>query len=134
MSANNFTIALNANGCYRKITKLLFASDGSYMVMVPYHLANKGLLFKMPVNYSSTLDENFAVPFSDILDAGDVDEKRVKLSHHRSGLLQFSGRDVVSGFDQNGAPRGIGIQSWTLRSEERRVGKECRSRSGWRHV
>src|SRR5467141_3186372 len=31
-----------------------------------------------------------------------------------AGFFNFQERGVVSGFDQNGSPRGIGIQSWTL--------------------
>ena len=114
MPSNTYTIAILADGQLRKITKLLFGRDGSYMVMVPYHSADKGLLFKAPVTYSPVLGEASAIPYSAVIDAGDVDEKRVKLSHHRSGLLQFSGEGVVSGFDDQGNPRGIGVQSWTL--------------------
>src|ERR1044072_398436 len=114
MPTNNYTIAIRQNGQVHKITKILFGRDGSYMVMVPYHSANKGILFKLPVGFSTPLDEPSDVPYSEVLDAGDVDEKRVKLSHHRSGFLQFSGEGVLSGFDSSGNPRGIGIQSWPL--------------------
>lgn len=54
------------------------------------YAASLFFVFKAPVTYSSGLDESSLIPFSTVIDAGDVDEKRVKLSHHRSGLLQFS--------------------------------------------
>jgi hypothetical protein len=114
MATNYYTIALREGGVLRKITKLLFASDGSYMVMVPYHSSSNGVLFKLPVGYSEKADETQKIPFTHVIDAGEVDEKRIKLSHHRSGFIQFSGEGVVSGLDENGAPRGIGLQSWTL--------------------
>lgn len=114
MPNNSYTIAMLADGQLRKITKLMFGRDGSYMVMMPYHSSNRGILFKAPVAYSPVLDKTSYIPFEDVLDAGDVDEKRVKLSHHRSGLLQFSGEGIISGFDDKGNPKGIGIQSWTL--------------------
>ncbi len=114
MPSNNCTIAMCVDGQLRKITKVLFGRDGSYMVMVPYHSADKGILFKMPITYVSTVDKPYEVPYSDVIDAGDVEERQIKLSHHRSGLIQFSGKGVISGLDEQGRPRGIGIQSWPL--------------------
>ncbi len=34
-------------GQLHKLTKILFARDGPYMVMMPYHTANKGILFRV---------------------------------------------------------------------------------------
>jgi hypothetical protein len=114
IASKGHTIAILFEGVVRKITKILFARDGSYMVAVPYHNSNKGVLFKIPVTYSRILDEEISTPFSAVIDAGKVDEKRVKLSHHRSGFVQFSGEGVKSGFDEQGQPRGIGVKSWPL--------------------
>lgn len=45
----------------------------------------------------------------------DDDDKRLKVSHHPDGLLQFSGQGVRSGLDDEGRIRGIGTYSWSLR-------------------
>lgn len=41
-------------------------------------------------------------------------KRRLKLSHHPEGFLQFSGHGVVSGRDAEGHIRGIGVKSWPL--------------------
>lgn len=92
MTKNDYTVAILSEGQLRKITKVIFGRDGSYMVAVPYHSAKKGVLFKAPVVYSPVLDEERWLPYKEFIDAGELDEKRVKLSHHPSGLVQFSGR------------------------------------------
>lgn len=114
MASYGHTIAILFEGVVRKITKIVFGRDGSYMVTVPYHNSSKGVLFKLPVTYSRVLDEPTSIPYSAVLDAGDVEEKRIKLSHHRSGVIQFSGEGVMSGFDDQGQARGIAVKSWPL--------------------
>jgi hypothetical protein len=38
----------------------------------------------------------------------------LKLSHHPDGFVQFSGEGIISGKDENGRIRGIGLYSWPL--------------------
>jgi hypothetical protein len=42
------------------------------------------------------------------------DERRLKLSHHPDGFTQFSGEGIISGRDEYGRPKGIGIMSFAL--------------------
>jgi hypothetical protein len=114
MSTKGFTIAINDNGRIYEITKLVFGRDGSYMVMVPYHSANKGFLFKMSIPHIPNDKQVFIQHSEFIIDSGTIEDKRIKLSHHRDGFVQFSGEGVTSGTDKNRKPKGIGIYSWSL--------------------
>lgn len=80
---------------------------------MPYHIANKGFLFKCPIYYKP-MNQLYGIPYDSFLDAGGVEDKRVKLSHHKSGFIQFSGDGILSGREENGDPKGIGVQSWPL--------------------
>lgn len=44
----------------------------------------------------------------------DDDDRRLKVSHHPDGFLQFSGQGIRSGRDEEGQPKGIGVFSWRL--------------------
>src|SRR2546423_12523824 len=44
----------------------------------------------------------------------DDDERRLKISHHPDGFLQFSGQGIRSGRDENGNPKGLGTHSFPL--------------------
>lgn len=96
-----------------KLCQIFFGRDGSYYVTSPYHPAAKALLMKATVNYDLA---SMTVPFEQALDLAGIDdeEKRVKLSHHPDGFLQFSGQGVTSGRDADGSIRGVGVMSWSL--------------------
>ncbi len=81
----------------------------------PYHPLNKANLAMLTVKYG-TFAEEHTVPFENMVDSGSLDdeEKRLKLSHHPDGFIQFSGQGIISGKDEEGKPRGIGIYSWAL--------------------
>lgn len=113
MPVGKYTIIYEAGGVRCKLCKVMFGSDGSYYVTSPYHPAEKAFLCKLTVNY--TLDES-AVSFSELIDYGSVedDDHRLKLSHHPDGFIQFSGQGIVSGIDEQGQIRGMGVRSWPL--------------------
>jgi hypothetical protein len=110
---NSHTIIYEKNGVKYKLCKLLYAKDGSYSVLSPYHTARKAIIVKATMNYA--LPE-MNVSFEEAIDlaAADDDKKRLKLSHHRSGFIQFSGDGILSGLDDQGNPKGVGVWSWPL--------------------
>ena len=118
MSNGKYTIIFRKNGTRYKICKIWFGADGSYYVTVPYHSAKKAMLFKHTVNYKTSvphkIDGGELIPFSEALDIASSDDKRIKLSHHPDGFIQFSGFGVVSGKSPDGTIKGIGVQSWPL--------------------
>lgn len=110
------TIWYRVDGKYYKVFKVGFGGDGSYYVTAPYHPLDKAILGKFPVNYALgrpvTLRE--AIKKATLLASLDDDENRLKLSHHPSGFIQFSGSGIVSGRKEGGGPKGIGVTSWEL--------------------
>lgn len=113
MRKGEATVLLKREKASCKLCKVIFGNDGSYMVLVPYHPHKKCTMFKIPVNYTTSVNGE-AVPYAETIDAGQVEDKEVKLSHHRSGFVQFSGPGVLSGKDEHGNPKGLGIQSFAL--------------------
>lgn len=108
-----YTVVYEDSGERYKLCKIIYGSDGSYYVTSPYHQAKEAVLFKHTVNYALSemmLSDAEAI---DLASATD-DEKRIKLSHHPDGLVQFSGQGIVSGKDSAGNIRGIGVMSWPL--------------------
>ena len=95
----------------RKLCKLLFTGDGTYCVTAPYHSAKKAVLFKATVNYNTSSQ---VVAFDEALDLSELDDGRLKISHHPSGFVQYSGDGVVSGLDDDGRPKGLGVFSAPL--------------------
>jgi hypothetical protein len=113
MKNADFTVIYRNAGISYKVCKVMFGRDGSFMVLSPYHPTPSAVLFKQTVNYA--LDE-IEMPFSMMVDTGslDDDEKRLKLTHHYSGYVQFSGTGIVSGRNPDGSIKGFGVQSWPL--------------------
>ncbi|HET7477943.1 MAG TPA: hypothetical protein VFJ72_00365 [Rubrobacteraceae bacterium] len=107
------TIAIEDQGTLRKITKIVPYNSGGFAVLAPYHKAQKGYLFKHPVDYSQRRME---ISREDNVEYSAED--RVKLSLHPDGFIQFSGENpgkIVSGRDPDtGDPRGLGIMSHPL--------------------
>lgn len=113
MGYGNYTILYETGGIHYKICKILFGADGSYYVTSPYHPAQKAAVMKMTVNYSQ---REILIPYEELIDtaSADDDEKRLKLSHHPSGFIQFSGEGILSGKNPDGSIKGVGVESWPL--------------------
>lgn len=111
MATARYTVIWEQDGRRHKLTRLFIGSDGSYYVTCPYHEAERVVLSKRRVNYPKPphlVSEPLEVAvFQD-------DDRRMKLSHHPSGFVQFSGEGIVSGRDDDGNPKGLGVQSFPL--------------------
>ncbi len=113
LRGDTYTVTYEKDGTQYKLFKVIFGRDGSYFVTSPYHPHQKAVVAKVTVNYAL---ESAAVPYKEFIDSGSADDdgKRLKLSHHSDGLIQFSGEGIVSGLDSEGNVRGIGVRSWPL--------------------
>lgn len=110
--SSKHTIVLDCGDIRRKFAKILFTGDGSYSLTAPYHSAKKAVLFKTTVNYDTKAQQ--LVSFADAINLSELDEGRLKITHHRSGFVQYSGDGVVSGLDEYGKPKGLGVFSRPL--------------------
>ncbi len=111
--AGKYTVLFeNAGECY-KLCKIIYGPDGSYYVTSPYHPSKEAVLSILTVNYALS---EWEIPMEEAVDLAslDDDERRLKLSHHPDGFVQFSGQGIVSGKDSAGNIRGIGVMSWPL--------------------
>ena len=104
--SSQHTILLDCGTETRKVCKLIFGSDGSYYVTAPYHSVEKAMLFKAEVDYNTSSQ---LIAMDQTIDLSTLDEGRLKLSHHASGFVQYSGDGVLSGLDENGTPKGMGL-------------------------
>lgn len=107
------TLAVELGGEAVKLMKFWWGTDGSYYFSCPYIPGGRVLLFKTTVNYSkqekeSSLDESIELALL------EDDDRRLKVSHHPDGFLQFSGEGIRSGLDTEGRPKGIGTTSWRV--------------------
>jgi len=133
MKAKAMKIAVeDQSGKLRKITKIIPYPDGGFAVLVPYHSARNGYLFKTNIpdpapgkilvlqrtqegfEYKLNISERtvqIGQPSeSDRYSADD----RVKLSFHPDGFVQFSGENpgkILSGRDEAGEPKGLGLMT-----------------------
>jgi hypothetical protein len=96
------------------LCKIILGGDGSYYITAPFHPHNKALAAIMTVNYAKPPQ---ILSFDEALEVAvlEDDDKRLKLSHHPDGFIQFSGEGVLSGRNQDGSPKGLGTYSWPLR-------------------
>ena len=106
------TVIIKEGETYRRLAKVFFGSDGSYYSTVPYHSSGKACLLKMTVNYDA--GTRYLVSPAEILDMGSLDDRRIKLSHHPDGFVQFSGDGVLSGRNEDGSVKGMGVLSSPL--------------------
>ncbi len=113
--ANHPTIIVSKAGVSYKVCKVWFGADGSFYVTVPYHPARRAVFLKMTADYT-TAQRGQWVPHDDAIDVAilDDDDARPKLSCHPDGFCQFSGPGIVSGKDETGKPKGIGVFSSPL--------------------
>jgi hypothetical protein len=108
-----YTIAYSCDEGTFDLCKVIIGGDGSYYVTAPYHPQNRAVLGIFTVNYAhppTGLLLNRAVELATL----DDDDKRLKLSHHPDGFIQFSGTGITSGIGPDGTIRGIGVRSWPL--------------------
>jgi hypothetical protein len=112
----NWTLQVKTDSYVYKICRVWFGKDGSYYVTAPYHQARKAQVSIRTVYYERPV-QKFAHG-EGLQDAAlfDDDEHRLKLSHHPDGFLQFSGKGVTSGLNDDGSPKGVGIRSFRLDS------------------
>ena len=112
MATNRYTVVYELNSIRRKLCTVLLTSDGSFFVTCPYHESDLVSVMKRTVNYTrqSQAYKTPAVEYGLLED----DEHRLKLSHHPDGFVQFSGHNILSGRDENGHPKGIGLMSWPM--------------------
>jgi hypothetical protein len=110
---SKYTVVYRRGDDLFKICKVFFGADGSYYVTCPYHPYETVVVFIAAVRYA---DEESTVDLREVAEVGvlDDDDRRLKLAHHVDGFLQFSGEGVVSGIDEDGNIKGIGIKSWPL--------------------
>jgi hypothetical protein len=137
----SYTLAYDSGSTRVDLCRVVFGGDGSYYVTAPYHPADRALAGVYTVNYAQT---ETLISLADGLELAVLDDerKRLKISHHLDGFLQFSGEGIRSGRDAAGRPRGIGIMSWPLReptsgpsfqlvfSDPLRCGRPTRDRAG----
>lgn len=67
----------------------------------------------MTCNYALK-EENISFEKAIDFALAEDDNRRIKLSHHPDGLVQFSGEGILSGKDSSGNILGMGIMSWPL--------------------
>lgn len=109
----NYRVCFDDGQTVFRVCRILYGGDGSFYVSVPYHPEKKAVLFKIQVNYSR-LEQ--LVGYQEAIDLAQYtdDEVRLKYAHHPDGFIQFSGAGVLSGRNDDGSPKGVGIMSWPL--------------------
>lgn len=114
MPSVSHTIVYSSDEGAYDLCKIILGDDGSYYVTAPYHPLDKALLGLWTVNYARP-PQAFTPEKAIEVAVLDDDDRRLKLSHHPDGFLQFSGEGVRSGREPDGTIRGLGVQSWPLR-------------------
>jgi hypothetical protein len=109
----DYTIAYSDRGQNVDLFKILFGGDGSYYVTAPYHPLDRAIAARVTVNYAKS-EGGFSLDEAEELAVVDDVNKRLKVSHHPDGFLQFSGQGIRSGLDEEGKPKGLGVFSWRL--------------------
>lgn len=109
----DYTVAYSDGVQNVDLCKILFGGDGSCYITAPYHPLNRAIAARVTVNYAKT-PEGFSLDEAEELAVIDDVDKRLKVSHHPDGFLQFSGQGIRSGLDEQGKPRRMGVFSWSL--------------------
>jgi hypothetical protein len=113
MATTRYTIIIEeTDGKRYKLCRILLTSDGAYFVTCPYHRSDKVFLSKRRVNYAHPSKRFGDPPIEHALI--EDDDHRLKISHHPDGFVQFSGSGIVSGRNEDGSPKGLGLISWPL--------------------
>jgi hypothetical protein len=113
MISQTHTVVVLYEGIYYKLFKIVYGADGSFYVTCPYVPSDNVTLVLQTVNYDK---KESVMSLDETVDIGSLteDTKKLKLSHHLSGLLQFSGEGIISGIESDGTIRGIGTMSWPV--------------------
>ena len=90
----------------------MLGDDGSYYATCPYHPSDRVQVWKATINYANPNRRRGDDPIE--LAVVEDDQHRLKLSHHPSGFVQFSGYGIRSGRNADGSPKGIGLTSFPL--------------------
>jgi hypothetical protein len=109
-----FTIAYDNGSTTLDLFKVIFSGDGSYQVTAPYHPHNRAMVALLTVNYAKPEQEIAMADAAKEVAVVDDDNKRLKLTHHPDGFIQFSGQGIRSGRLPSGEPKGLGVVSWPL--------------------
>jgi hypothetical protein len=112
-----YRILWRDNDAFTKLCTIILGKDGSYYVTSPYHPIDEAYVHRMRIRYGKH-GEDIRIPKEHILEYGflkDV-QNNLKLAHHPDGFIHFSGRGLRSGKDENGVPKGLGVQAWPLSS------------------
>src|SRR5690242_3252278 len=95
MSTTRYSVILrDTGGALRKLARYVIGSDGSYYVTCPYHESGKVYLSKRTMSFADGAKHADTEPVE--LALLDDDERRLKLTHHPDGWVQFSGKGIVS--------------------------------------
>ena len=109
----SYRIAYERGGKIFRLTRVVFGGDGSYYVAAPVHPTQRAVLAMFTVNYAQ---QESKLALSEAVDLAEAEgeDKEIKLSHHPDGFMQFSGAGLVSGRDDAGEIRGVGVTTWAL--------------------
>ena len=101
------TLVLKHGEEFRRLAKLIFGSDGSYYVTLPYHESRRATVFKMSTNYDA--GTFFVSSSENVVETASIDEREIKFSHHPDGFAQFSGPGITSGRNVDGTAKGMAV-------------------------
>ncbi|MFZ2189879.1 MAG: hypothetical protein WA057_01125 [Candidatus Magasanikiibacteriota bacterium] len=105
------TICVKIQDKIYKIFTITSHSDGGIDIHIPYCKEKKGYIIKLPVDYSKRYSES-----SDFSKEYIVDND-TKLSIHKSGFVQFSGKEITSGIDKvTNEIKGVGVHSAPMKN------------------
>lgn len=114
-----WTICIEHNNQFRKLSKIQFTKEGGFSVIMPYHKAREGVCFKVPHDPVSFKDSKFE-GFTPLNFMSDYKaSSRVKMTYHADGFVHFSseeGSAIRSGRYPDGSPKGLGIFVAPLRT------------------
>jgi len=108
---NNKNIALAHNDFCKQILKVGYSSDGGYWIQDLLRMQNDKQecgIFKYATDINNHGRRKAPILYS-AYTSGNV-----KLSHHSDGRAQISGEGVLSGYNQDGTPKGAAIMSFPL--------------------
>lgn len=103
-------VVIEHSGLQHKILKITPHKDGGFDIHAPYHRSEEGYISKLYMPY---IMGDIKIPINESIEQFYT-HRRVKLSIHRSGFVQFSGKGITSGLDDSGKPRGLAINSLPL--------------------
>jgi hypothetical protein len=107
------SIAIEVDGRARGLCRIVFEPDGSYSVAGPLHGLPGAVIATLTTNFSRSsqwISAAQAVHLPRLDDLGGP----LRLTHGRDGLVQFRGAGLVSGREDDGSIRGVGVQAWPI--------------------